>query len=295
MAKSKKCCYGVRKGRETGVFTTWARVQPLVDKFPGAQFKGFESRAQAELWVGLGANSSPTKSPSKSYATSSPKSTPPSSQGYSLNSSPGPSQNFSQNSPRLERSPRKVQLGTVDLRSIEEPPSPTRSPRRPATRPTNGETKEWRPTASETELAMAMFNVIQSEGPEKWIRVDVTAKVEEGSIVYGVHFDDDRFDNVRRAVNVDGCTTPEEELSRAVLVGILKVCRLISEKSEEIGKKDKYEIHTSQTDIGLYYRQLLEDELVIEDGIPEMFREVMEPTVELLKELQGRVGFGEKE
>lgn len=40
--------YVVWSGRQTGVFTDWNRVQPLVDKFPGARFKAFPTSAQAE-------------------------------------------------------------------------------------------------------------------------------------------------------------------------------------------------------------------------------------------------------
>ena len=40
--------YVVWSGRETGVFTDWATVQRAVDKFPGARFKSFPSRVEAE-------------------------------------------------------------------------------------------------------------------------------------------------------------------------------------------------------------------------------------------------------
>ena len=33
--------YVVWKGRETGIFTTWAQCQAQVDKFAGARFKSF--------------------------------------------------------------------------------------------------------------------------------------------------------------------------------------------------------------------------------------------------------------
>ena len=40
--------YVIWAGRSTGVFTDWATTQRNVDKFPGAKFKSFGSRAEAE-------------------------------------------------------------------------------------------------------------------------------------------------------------------------------------------------------------------------------------------------------
>jgi ribonuclease HI len=40
--------YVVWAGRKTGVFTDWATTQQQVDKFPGARFKSFPSRAEAD-------------------------------------------------------------------------------------------------------------------------------------------------------------------------------------------------------------------------------------------------------
>ena len=40
--------YVVWSGRQTGVFTDWATVQRSVEKFPGARFKSFPTRAEAE-------------------------------------------------------------------------------------------------------------------------------------------------------------------------------------------------------------------------------------------------------
>jgi ribonuclease HI len=40
--------YVVWAGRNTGVFTDWATTQRNVDKFPGARFKSFGTRAEAE-------------------------------------------------------------------------------------------------------------------------------------------------------------------------------------------------------------------------------------------------------
>jgi ribonuclease HI len=40
--------YVVWAGRKTGVFTDWSTTQQSVDKFPGARFKSFASRGEAE-------------------------------------------------------------------------------------------------------------------------------------------------------------------------------------------------------------------------------------------------------
>ncbi|UCH52205.1 MAG: RNase H1/viroplasmin domain-containing protein, partial [Pseudomonadota bacterium] len=40
--------YVVWSGRETGVFTDWATTQRAVDKYAGARFKSFATRAEAE-------------------------------------------------------------------------------------------------------------------------------------------------------------------------------------------------------------------------------------------------------
>jgi len=40
--------YVVWAGRKTGVFTDWATTQLQVDKFPGARFKSFPSKAEAD-------------------------------------------------------------------------------------------------------------------------------------------------------------------------------------------------------------------------------------------------------
>ena len=40
--------YVVWEGRQTGVFTDWATARRAVEKFPGARFKSFSSRAEAE-------------------------------------------------------------------------------------------------------------------------------------------------------------------------------------------------------------------------------------------------------
>lgn len=61
-----KKIYAVRKGRKTGLFSTWSECQEQVTGFPGARFKGFTSREEAEAWLrgeeGAG-NPSPASSP----------------------------------------------------------------------------------------------------------------------------------------------------------------------------------------------------------------------------------------
>jgi hypothetical protein len=43
--------YAVAAGRDTGVFTSWATVEPLVTGFSGALHKGFANSRQAEKWL----------------------------------------------------------------------------------------------------------------------------------------------------------------------------------------------------------------------------------------------------
>ena len=44
-------CYGVSKGRGVGIFGTWQECWEMVKDFPGARFRGFYSRADAESWL----------------------------------------------------------------------------------------------------------------------------------------------------------------------------------------------------------------------------------------------------
>ena len=53
--------YVVWSGRQTGVFTDWATVQCAVNKYTGARFKSFPTRAEAEEAFARGATSIPTK------------------------------------------------------------------------------------------------------------------------------------------------------------------------------------------------------------------------------------------
>ncbi|KID56619.1 ribonuclease HI [Pseudoalteromonas luteoviolacea] len=63
--------YVVWKGRQTGIFDTWAKCQALVDGFAGAKFKSFPSLAEAEAAFGGKAafktnTSKPNKAPKSS-------------------------------------------------------------------------------------------------------------------------------------------------------------------------------------------------------------------------------------
>ena len=49
MAKNK--FYAVRKGRKTGIFTTWPDAQKQVSGFPGAEYKSFKTKEEAEAFL----------------------------------------------------------------------------------------------------------------------------------------------------------------------------------------------------------------------------------------------------
>ena len=56
--------YVVWSGRQTGVFTDWATAQKAVDKYAGARFKSFPTRAEAEQAFGRGGSAGgPPKTP----------------------------------------------------------------------------------------------------------------------------------------------------------------------------------------------------------------------------------------
>jgi len=48
---AKKKYYAVRKGRETGIFQTWAECEAAVKGFAGAEFKGFAEEAEARSYL----------------------------------------------------------------------------------------------------------------------------------------------------------------------------------------------------------------------------------------------------
>ena len=61
--------YVVWSGRQTGVFADWATTQRAVDKYAGARFKSFPTRAQAEQAFGRGSHASiPPKTASRKKA-----------------------------------------------------------------------------------------------------------------------------------------------------------------------------------------------------------------------------------
>jgi ribonuclease HI len=64
--------YVVWSGRQTGVFTDWATTQRAVDKYPGARFKSFAIRAEAEqAFRGGGYASIPSETSNSSRASAS--------------------------------------------------------------------------------------------------------------------------------------------------------------------------------------------------------------------------------
>lgn len=51
--------YAVRKGRETGIFTAWSQVKPLINGFSGAQHKSFTNIDSAQSYLMSDGTSSP--------------------------------------------------------------------------------------------------------------------------------------------------------------------------------------------------------------------------------------------
>ena len=45
--------YGVKVGRVPGIYTSWSEVYKETHKFPGAKFKKFKKREDAEKYVNL--------------------------------------------------------------------------------------------------------------------------------------------------------------------------------------------------------------------------------------------------
>lgn len=48
---AKKKVYAVRKGKKTGIFQTWDACRASVDGYPGAEYKSFLSREEAEAYL----------------------------------------------------------------------------------------------------------------------------------------------------------------------------------------------------------------------------------------------------
>ena len=51
---AKKKAYAVRKGLAPGVYGTWDECKAQVDGFPGAEYKGFPTEAEAKAWLAGG-------------------------------------------------------------------------------------------------------------------------------------------------------------------------------------------------------------------------------------------------
>ena len=43
--------YAVRKGKKTGIFTNWDETKAQVSGYPGAQYKSFKAKADAEAYL----------------------------------------------------------------------------------------------------------------------------------------------------------------------------------------------------------------------------------------------------
>lgn len=54
-----KKVYAVRKGRQPGLYATWAECEQQVKGFPGAEFKSFASDADARSWLGIDTDEEP--------------------------------------------------------------------------------------------------------------------------------------------------------------------------------------------------------------------------------------------
>jgi len=50
--------YAVKVGKTPGIYTDWSTTQAMVSGFPGAIFKGFPTRAEAQAFMGAGSSSS---------------------------------------------------------------------------------------------------------------------------------------------------------------------------------------------------------------------------------------------
>jgi len=61
--------YAVRRGRTVGLFDDWPACEAQVRGFSGAEFKGFESRAQAQVWLDGAQRRQPAGPPSVSIYT----------------------------------------------------------------------------------------------------------------------------------------------------------------------------------------------------------------------------------
>lgn len=74
----QKKVYAVRRGRATGIFTTWAACKKQVDGFTGARYKGFTDVAEALKWLsGTDETPSFSRAPRSKPASATPAKTAP--------------------------------------------------------------------------------------------------------------------------------------------------------------------------------------------------------------------------
>ncbi|MCR5416312.1 MAG: ribonuclease H family protein [Pseudobutyrivibrio sp.] len=59
---AKKNFYAVKTGKVPGIYKTWAECQANTSGYPGATFKGFETLAEAESFMGGNTSEAPAKS-----------------------------------------------------------------------------------------------------------------------------------------------------------------------------------------------------------------------------------------
>ena len=52
---AKKKVYAVKKGKVTGLFDTWEKCRAAVHGYPGAEYKGFSTEEEAEIYLGYAA------------------------------------------------------------------------------------------------------------------------------------------------------------------------------------------------------------------------------------------------
>lgn len=57
---ASKKIYAVKKGKITGVFETWEECKASVEGYPGAEYKSLTGRTEAEIYLGLRAESGQT-------------------------------------------------------------------------------------------------------------------------------------------------------------------------------------------------------------------------------------------
>ncbi len=49
---AKKKYYAVKKGKSTGIFQTWEECKASVDGYPGAEYRGFATKGEAQTYLG---------------------------------------------------------------------------------------------------------------------------------------------------------------------------------------------------------------------------------------------------